>query len=114
MKRYRLADLADVREGHFLSGIVPGRYLREGQMLFKEPGAYTHPGRHVHEDHEVFVILQGRGGIEVEGARHDIGTGDVLVIEPGEDHHLISSEEDPLVNLFLHAGDVRHDQADED
>ncbi len=108
MRILRLTDLPDVREGHVLAGTVPGRYLTAGGIGFKDPGHVSHPGRHVHEDeHEVFVILQGRGEIEVDGRRTPIACGDVVVIDPGEDHHLVSSDADPLVNLYLHAGNVR-------
>ena len=29
--------------------------------------------------------------------------GDIVLIEPGEEHHLLADEEDPIVNLWLHA-----------
>jgi hypothetical protein len=32
----------------------------------------------------------------------------VVVCEPGEDHHLISDEKDPCVNIYLHADDTPH------
>lgn len=108
MKRYRLAHLDDVRDGHVLKGVVPGKYLVVGGIGFKEPGQVTHPGHHVHDDEEVFIILQGKGEIEIGGRRHPIAAGDVLVVEPGEDHHLVSSDDDPLVNLWLHAGPTHH------
>ena len=84
-------------------------------MGFKRPGERTHshdgPGgidHHVHEDSEVFVILQGGGVMELDGERHPVTTGDVLVVEPGEDHHLVADERDPCVGLYLHAGPKRH------
>jgi len=115
MKRYRLKDLADVKEGHFLQGILPGDYICRGGMGYKKPGERTHsndgPGgidRHVHEDdREVFVILQGKGAFEVDGTLHPVTTGDIIVAEPGEDHHLISDLDDPCINLWLHAGPER-------
>ena len=119
MKRYRLTDLPDVSEGHFLSGIVPGEFLREGGLSFKSPGQRTHTGdgpdgsdRHTHDDCEVFVTLQGRGRMEVDGISHPVTTGDVIVIEPGEDHHLIADADDPCVNLWLHAGSRPHWEAE--
>jgi len=119
MKRYRLTDLTDVRDGHFLVDVIPGDYLREGGLGFKCPGQRTHDhdgpdgsDRHTHEDCEVFVILQGRGRMEVDGEHHPIATGDVIVIEPGEDHHLIADPDDPCVNLWLHAGGKPHWEAD--
>ena len=38
----------------------------------------------------------------MEGEVHDAKTGDVIIIEPGENHHMGSSEEDPLVIVWLH------------
>ena len=115
MKRYRLTQLADVRDGHFLKGILPGRFIREGAMGYKAPGFRTHTNdapdgkdRHVHDDTEVFVILQGKASMEVDGATHALVTGDVVVIEPGEDHHLVADRDDPCVNLWLHGGAARH------
>jgi len=119
MKRYRLADLTDVREGHVLRGLGLADYLREGGLSFKAPSQRTHdhdgPGggdRHTHEDHEVFIILQGRGVMEVDGQSHPVITGDVLVIEPGEDHHLIADADFPCINVWLHAGSTPHWQMD--
>ena len=116
MKRYRLNQLPDVTEGHFLKGIIPGQYLCQGALSYKKPGFRTHsndgPGgidRHVHDDDcEVFVIVQGKAVMEVDGERISMVTGDVLVIEPGEDHHLVADAEDPCINLWLHAGPHRH------
>lgn len=116
MKRYRLSDLSDVRDGQAFQDVLHGEFLCMGGMGFKKPGERTHSndgpdGRdsHVHEDDcEAFVILQGKAQMEVDGELHPLVTGDVIVIEPGEDHHLISDNEDPCVNLWLHAGSNRH------
>jgi quercetin dioxygenase-like cupin family protein len=112
MIRYRLKNLNDVRDTHFLEGLVPGRYIYVGGMGFKGPGDVTHPGRHTHDDAEVFIVLQGKGELEIEGTRHPIATGDILVVEPGEDHHLVSSEDDPLVNIWLHCGPKHHTEVE--
>jgi quercetin dioxygenase-like cupin family protein len=29
--------------------------------------------------------------------------GEIVIIEPGENHELVADENDPLVNLWLHA-----------
>ncbi|MHB0859431.1 MAG: cupin domain-containing protein [Anaerolineae bacterium] len=116
MIKRRLSDLPDVREGHFLSGLIPGRYLCQGALSYKPPGfrTHTHDGpdgsdRHVHlDDYEVFVLLQGKACMELNGEMHPLVTGDVFVVEPGENHHLIADMEDPCVNLWLHAGPQRH------
>jgi quercetin dioxygenase-like cupin family protein len=116
MKRYRLSDLPDVREGHFLSGVLGGKYICKGAMTYKAPGQRTHTndgpdGQDVHihpDDCEVFIILQGRARMELNGERHPMTTGDIVIVEPGEDHHLISDEQDPCVAIWLHTGDARH------
>jgi len=115
MIKLRLNQLPDVREGHFLKGLIAGEYLCQGILSYKPPGLRTHTddgagGRdwHVHEDSEVFIILQGKAMMELNGEMHPMVTGDVLVVEPGEDHHLISDVDDPCVNLWLHAGPERH------
>jgi mannose-6-phosphate isomerase-like protein (cupin superfamily) len=89
-------------------------------MGFKVPGERSHDvgctcaacdgkGRHVHaDDCEVFVILQGRGVVQIDGEAHALRAGDVVVCEPGEDHHLVADEDDPMVNIYLHAGDGPH------
>jgi len=115
VKRYRLNELPDVREGHFLKGILPGEFIREGTMGYKPPGFRTHTkdgpeGKdyHVHDDCEAFVILQGKAVMEIDGNKVMLVTGDVLVVEPGEDHHLVADNDDPCINLWLHAGPERH------
>ena len=79
--------------------------LYKGSVSWHAPGHISHDGErpHVETDHEVFCILQGEGWIEIEGVREEARTGDVFVIDPGEDHHLISSDHSPFVNLWLHA-----------
>ncbi|NQT93043.1 MAG: cupin domain-containing protein [Lentisphaerae bacterium] len=120
MKKLRLTDLACGEVDHILEGVIPGKYLSQGGMSFKKPGHRSHDvgctcpscdgnGRHVHtDDCEVFILLQGKARMEIDGDVHDMVTGDVVVCEPGEDHHIVSDENDPCVNLFLHASDSRH------
>ena len=95
-------------------------YLSQGGLSFKKPGEKTHDigctcqscngkGRHAHEDdYEVFIILQGKGIIKINGVNHALVAGDVVVCDPGEDHHLIADENDPCVNLWLHTSNIRH------
>ncbi|GIO92409.1 cupin domain-containing protein [Paenibacillus lactis] len=115
MLRFRLHELKDTRSGHILGDLLPGDYLCAGGLAFTKPGERSHtndgPGGldiHTHPDREAFIIIQGYGIMEVDGVEHVVTTGDVLIIEAGEDHHLRSSEDDPLVTLWCHAGHVRH------
>jgi mannose-6-phosphate isomerase-like protein (cupin superfamily) len=121
MRRLTIRELA-VGQGHILSGIIPGEYLNRGGLGFKSAGYRSHDidctckacdghGRHVHQDdHEVFIILQGKAKMEIDGLFHDLVAGDVIVCEPGEDHHLVSDAQDPCVNIYLHASDQRNRQ----
>jgi len=73
------------------------KILRGGVVVFK-PGQTAHPEpRHVHETDEVFILIQGKGILPIEGVEYPVKTGDVAIVKAGEDHHLRSSVEDPLV-----------------
>jgi mannose-6-phosphate isomerase-like protein (cupin superfamily) len=117
VKRCRWPDLAPNGEGHVLRGHLAGAFLSHGGLAFLKPGERTHragctcancdgQGRHVHpDDEEVFLILQGEVRIEIEGSTHRLATGDVVVCDPGEDHHLVADRDVPCVVLWLHAAD---------
>ena len=109
MKLLRLNQLPDNREGHFLRGLIPGKYINKGTMGYKGPGLVTHAAEpvHVHDDEEVFIILQGKAKMDMGDRVIPLTVGDVLVVEPGENHHLISDEEDPCINIWCHAGPDR-------
>lgn len=115
MLRLRLNQLDAATNGHVLGDLLAGEYLCAGGLAFAKPGERSHTndgpeGRdyHVHADREAFIILQGNGVMEVNGAEHPVAAGDVVIIEPGEDHHLRSSDTDPIVTLWCHAGPERH------
>ena len=118
MKRFRLTELPDNKEGHFLKGVIPGDYICKGAMNFKKPGDRSHshdgPGGsdvHIHDgDHEVFVILQGKAVMELNEEKIPLSSGDVFVVEPGENHHLVADMEDPCINLYIHAGPERSEK----
>ncbi|MCD6289759.1 MAG: cupin domain-containing protein [Anaerolineae bacterium] len=110
MKRIHFSDLGRHSGRHVLAGILDGEWLNRGGLSFHPPGFRTHDDEpvHVHDTQEAFCIMQGHGVLELDGERIPVQVGDVIIIEPGENHHLISSEEDPLINLWLHAGDEPH------
>lgn len=74
------------------------RRIASGGLYVFEPGETAHPEpRHVHEADEVFIFVQGKGVLPIDGQEHPVQTGDVVIVEAGEDHHTRSSVEDPLV-----------------
>ena len=111
MKRMRISELGETpHDQHFLAGLIPGKRLYHGGLSFHAPDTITHDEHrpHVEVDHEVFCLLQGEGWIEINGERQEAQAGDIIIIEPGEDHHLISSSHNPFINLWLHANDEGH------
>lgn len=117
MIRAKLSELTkkDHAAGHFLGDLLPGAYLTSGGLSFAGRGDRSHTNDgpdgkdyHVHRDREAFIILQGTGTMEIDGQHHPVASGDIIIVEPGEDHHLCSSEEDPIVTVWCHAGENRH------
>jgi mannose-6-phosphate isomerase-like protein (cupin superfamily) len=120
MKQLHLKDLPDNADGHFLKGLIPGQYLCQGGIVYKKPNQRTHDtgctcpacdgqGRHVHtDDREAFIILQGKAVMQCDGKEYPLTTGDIFIAEPGEDHHLVADNDEPCINLWLHAGDTPH------
>jgi mannose-6-phosphate isomerase-like protein (cupin superfamily) len=109
MKRYTFTDLGSDGPAHVVSRLVPGAYIARGALSFHPIGWRTHPeGEHVHPDREIFCIMQGQGEIEIDGRREPIHAGEVLVIEPGEEHYIIGDPDHPIINLWFHCGDEPH------
>jgi mannose-6-phosphate isomerase-like protein (cupin superfamily) len=50
--------------------------------------------QHLHAADEVYVVLAGRGALEVEGERIDVGPGRVVSVGIGADHHFVDVTED--------------------
>ena len=55
---------------------------------------------------EVFVFLEGKAVMEVNGKEYPVSAGDVMIAEPGEDHHVRADDKFPCVNLWLHGSDT--------
>jgi mannose-6-phosphate isomerase-like protein (cupin superfamily) len=47
-------------------------------------GSHTHE----HDNHELYVIVSGRGRMELDGEIFDVGPGDVVMNQPGGTHGL--------------------------
>jgi hypothetical protein len=109
MKRLKISDLGSDGPQHVAHKLVPGAYIDHGGLSFHAVGFRTHPeGQHVHDNEEIFCILQGRGEIEIDGRREPVHAGEVLIIEPGEEHHIVGDPAYPIINLWFHCGDEPH------
>ncbi len=105
MRKSSIYKLSEGTE-NILDGILPVGKFKEGGLHFFKPNEVSHADevRHVHEGHyEVFINVQGKGVVEVEGENHSFELGDVILIEPGESHHVKTDPQNPLVNLWMGA-----------
>ena len=97
MIKMRVSDL-QFSDSRLLPERFGDKVITGGGLYLFKPGETAHPEpRHVHDVDEVFIFVQGRGVIPIDGVDHPIQTGDVVIVEAGEDHHTRSSEGDPLV-----------------
>jgi mannose-6-phosphate isomerase-like protein (cupin superfamily) len=72
-------------------------------------GAGQATERHYHaETEELYVLLEGRGEMEVEGDRREVGPGDAILI-PANAWHQISAGAEELRFLCCCAPPYRHE-----
>lgn len=62
------------------------------------PGTASQEHYHT-EAEEVYFVLEGQGGIRVDGETRSLGPGDVVVIVPGQRHKVWQEGEGDLVLL---------------
>jgi uncharacterized cupin superfamily protein len=94
------AAMRDLVQCHHGQGIlhcteILADYRKEGPGIAfihdntVEPGASI--GEHEHKrDEEVYIILDGRGMMRVDGVEHEVGPGDVCLTRSGHTHSLIN------------------------
>jgi len=56
-----------------------------------------------HADDEVYVVLEGRGTLEVEGRSFPVSEGDALFVEAGADHRFTGYESLSVLVIFTRA-----------
>jgi mannose-6-phosphate isomerase-like protein (cupin superfamily) len=97
MKRLTVADVKP-DGSRWLPDLLGGAEITGGGVYVFKPGETAHPEAiHVHDVNEVFIFVQGKGIIPINGVDYPVQAGDVIIVEAGEDHHTRSSVEDPLV-----------------
>lgn len=97
MKKLNL-NTVDPSPSRLLPDYLGDAVVTGGGVYVFKPGETAHPeANHTHDVDEVFIFIQGRGVLPVDGIDYPIQTGDVVIVEAGEDHHTSSSVEDPLV-----------------
>ena len=61
--------------------------------------------RHHHEPEETYYVLSGRGVVEIDDTRTEIGPGTAVFIPPDAEHALHCIGAEPLIFLFTFARD---------
>jgi mannose-6-phosphate isomerase-like protein (cupin superfamily) len=104
MKRMRITDL-NPGDSRLMPSELGDQTITHGGVYVFKPGETAHPEAvHVHDTVEVFIFIQGSGIIPIDGVEYPVKTGDVVIVEAGEDHHTRSSEHDPLVAAWYVMG----------
>ena len=87
MKRLKISDLKPNGLQLMPQHLGDAKIAHGGVYVFK-PGETAHPEtRHVHDVDEVFIFVQGRGVLPIDGVEYPIEAGDVFIVHKGEDHH---------------------------
>jgi mannose-6-phosphate isomerase-like protein (cupin superfamily) len=47
-----------------------------------------------HASDEVYVVLRGRGALEVQGREHEVSQGSVISVDHGEEHRFVNITDD--------------------
>jgi uncharacterized cupin superfamily protein len=65
------------------------------------PGGGSPRGMHTHEWEQLFYVLDGVMSIEVDGQRHDVGPGNLIVFPAGMPHRNWNATETDTVHLAI-------------
>lgn len=96
MRKIHIHDIR-VSETRLLPELLGDAIITGGGVYVFKPGETAHPERHAHNVDEVFIFIQGKGVLPIDGVEYPLQTGDVVIVAAGEDHHTRSSLDDPLV-----------------
>lgn len=81
-------------------GEGPGHPLDIG-MVRMPPGATNYP-KHAHRTQwEFYIVVSGRGRVNVNDEAHDVQAGDGFVQPPGNAHQIVNTGEEDLVYYII-------------
>lgn len=69
---------------------------------------------HVHDQCELFYLVDGTGYYETEGTRYKFTPGIILLMRPGETHRAVRFDDSPYARLSLHFNPSVVDSFDKD
>jgi mannose-6-phosphate isomerase-like protein (cupin superfamily) len=104
------AEAFTTKDGSTIRELLGTQHGTANQSLAEatlEPGRATQ--RHYHaRSEELYVLLEGEGEMEVDGATRGVGPGDAILIPPGA-WHQITAAAAPLRFLCCCAPPYAHD-----
>jgi len=87
--------LAEAGGGYQIMHSSPGLELGVYVLVAPEPDR-----QQPHEDDEVYVVLQGRGVLEVEGKAVELREGHAVFVPAGADHRFTAYEQLSVLVIF--------------
>src|SRR5687768_1608148 len=87
--------LADGEGGYEVVHSSPGLEVGVYVLVAPEPDR-----QQPHEDDEVYVVLEGRGTLEVEGSEVDMEEGQTMFVAAGAEHRFTGYESLSLLVIF--------------
>jgi mannose-6-phosphate isomerase-like protein (cupin superfamily) len=87
----RLADKGGYEIVHQSSGLEVGVYV----LVAPEPD-HQQP----HADDEIYVVLEGRGTLDVEGTKLDLREGHAAFVPAGANHQFVGYEQLSVLVIF--------------
>jgi mannose-6-phosphate isomerase-like protein (cupin superfamily) len=91
--------LADANGGYEVVHRSPGLEIGVYILVAPEPDR-----QQPHDTDEVYVVLDGRGTLEVEGQSFEVSEGSAVFVEAGAEHRFTSYESLSVLVLFAKPG----------
>jgi mannose-6-phosphate isomerase-like protein (cupin superfamily) len=100
---YQSFTLADLEKAQTTNGRPYEEFLRrEGfSMGMYRLGAGGADNQHPHQADEVYLIMRGQAGLEVEGQRIDVEPGSIVSVDRGADHRFVDITDDLQVVVIF-------------
>jgi mannose-6-phosphate isomerase-like protein (cupin superfamily) len=89
--RARLLETGGYEIVHESPGLELGVYV----LVAPEPDR-----QQPHADDEVYVVLEGRGTLDVEGERYELTQGDSVFVPAGAEHQFVGYEQLSVLVIF--------------
>ena len=87
----RLLEAGGYEVVHASPGLELGVYV----LVAPEPDR-----QQPHDDDEVYVVLEGKGALEVEGATYDLDVGHSVFVPAGAEHRFVGYEQLSVLVIF--------------